>query len=198
MKQPAWNDLRVVRENALAPRAHFHAYPDASSALARDLQTNPWFRSLNGTWKFHYADTPASRPADFYKPAFDVSSWSDLPVPSNWERHGYGHAIYTNIEYPFEPDEPNVPQDNPVGSYRRTFDVPEAWLDREIVVKFGAVSSAFYLWINGTYAGYSEDSKTPSEFAITDLLVAGENSIAVEVYRWCTGSYLEDQDFWAL
>ncbi len=128
-----------------------------------------------------------------------MSEWDTIAVPSNWERQGYGYPIYVNVPYPFEIDEPNVPtEDNPVGSYRRAFDVPESWAGQQVFVEFGAVSSAFYLWINGEYAGYSEGSKTPSEFNVTKFVETGENTIAVEVYRWSTGSYLEDQDFWSL
>jgi beta-galactosidase len=189
-RRPAWNDINVIRDNVEAPRAHFVAFR-AGGERARI--------SLNGNWKFHYSDTPAGRPADFHEAGFDVSAWDDIPVPSNWEREGYGYPIYVNVPYPFEIDEPNVPtEENPVGSYRRTFDVPEAWLGEQVFVEFGAVSSAFYLWINGEYVGYSEGSKTPSEFNVTNFVQAGENTIAVEVYRWSTGSYLEDQDFWSL
>jgi len=195
--RPAWNDIDVIRENVESPRAHFVAYPKREDALARG--DNPNFQSLNGLWKFHYSDSPAERPARFFESGFDSSAWADIPVPSNWEREGYGIPIYINVPYPFEPDEPNVPtQDNPVGSYRRSFDVPEAWQGKDIFLQFGAVSSAFYLWINGQYVGYSEGSKTPSEFDITDHVTTGENTVAVEVYRWSTGSYLEDQDFWSL
>ena len=120
-------------------------------------------------------------------------------MPSNWEREGHGYAIYVNVPYPFEIDEPNVPtEDNPVGSYRRDFSLPAEWIGEQIFVELGAVSSAFYLWINGEYVGYSEGSKTPSEFNVTNFVREGENTIAVEVYRWSTGSYLEDQDFWSL
>jgi len=189
--RPAWNDIDVIRENVEAPRAHFVPYRIADADTYR--------KSLNGDWKFNYSPTPAGRPVGFYREDFDVSGWDDIPVPSNWEREGHGYAIYVNVPYPFEIDEPNVPtEDNPVGSYRRTFDVPEAWADQQVFVEFGAVSSAFYLWINGEYVGYSEGSKTPSEFNVTNFVQSGENSIAVEVYRWSTGSYLEDQDFWSL
>jgi beta-galactosidase len=120
-------------------------------------------------------------------------------VPSNWERHGHGYPIYINVPYPFEIDEPNVPTEkNPVGSYLRNFDLAESWSGRDIFLQFGGVSSAFYVWINGEYVGYSEGSKTPSEFNVTPFVRPGNNSIAVEVYRWSTGSYLEDQDFWSL
>ena len=191
-RRPAWNDINVIRDNVEAPRAHF-------VPSTRGESTTPHRISLNGAWKFHYSDTPASRPADFYREEFDVSRWNDITVPSNWELEGYGYPIYVNVPYPFEIDEPNVPtEDNPVGSYRRTVDVPAIWLDQQVFIEFGAVSSAFYLWINGEYVGYSEDSKTPSEFNATRYLRPGENTIAVEVYRWSTGSYLEDQDFWSL
>jgi len=195
--RPAWNDIDVIRENVEFPRAHFVAYPTREEALTRG--SNPNFQSLNGPWKFHYSSSPADRPARFFESEFDTTNWASIPVPSNWEREGYGYPIYINVPYPFEPDEPNVPtEDNPVGSYRRNFDIPADWQDMDIFLQLGAVSSAFYLWINGQYVGYSEGSKTPSEFDITDYVTAGENTVAVEVYRWSTGSYLEDQDFWSL
>ena len=197
--RPHWNNIDVIRENVEIPRAHFVAYRSAASALAGDLSANSRYQSLNGDWKFNYSPSPDGRPAGFYQLNFDTSGWADIPVPSNWEREGYGYAIYVNVPYPFEIDEPNVPtEDNPVGSYRRSFDLPASWSGDQIFVEFGAVSSAFYLWINGEYVGYSEGSKTPSEFNVTDFVHSGENTIAVEVYRWSTGSYLEDQDFWSL
>lgn len=190
--------MGVIRENTERPRAHFVAYPDLSSAR-RGSHTHPFRSTLNGEWSFHYAPSPSQRPSDFHSLEYDVSEWAVIPVPSNWERHGYGYAIYVNVPYPFEVDEPRVPvDDNPVGSYRRPFEIPVEWTDRNIYVQFGAVSSAFYLWINGQYVGYSEDSKTPSEFDVTRYVNPGTNMIAVEVYRWCTGSYLEDQDMWSL
>jgi len=195
--RPAWNDINVIRENVEPPRAYFVAYPSKQAAISR--ADNPNFQSLNGIWKFHYSDSPSDRPVHFFESGFDTSGWDDIPVPSNWEREGHGYPIYVNVPYPFEADEPNVPTDrNPVGSYRRSFNVPESWQGRDIFIRFGAVSSAFYLWINGQYVGYSEGSKTPSEFDISDQVVTGENTVAVEVYRWSTGSYLEDQDFWSL
>ncbi|MGI9199683.1 MAG: sugar-binding domain-containing protein, partial [Woeseiaceae bacterium] len=198
-QRPHWNNIDVIRENVEAPRAHFVAYPSAEEALAGDLASNTRYRSLNGDWKFNYSDSPALRPADFYTSDFDVADWADIPVPSNWEREGYGYAIYVNVPYPFEIDEPNVPtEENPVGSYKRNFEVPDDWSGDEIFMEFGAVSSAFYVWVNGEYVGYSEGSKTPSEFNITNVVHSGENTVAVEVYRWSTGSYLEDQDFWSL
>jgi beta-galactosidase len=186
-ERPHWNNIDVIRENVEQPRAHF-------------IPSGPEFlQSLNSDWKFHYSESPAERPAAFYRPGFDAKDWAVIPVPSNWERHGYGYPIYINVPYPFEIDEPNVPVDeNPVGSYLRQFTVPESWQGRDVFLQFGGVSSAFYLWINGEYVGYSEGSKTPSEFRLTDFVHPGSNTIAVEVYRWSTGSYLEDQDFWSL
>jgi beta-galactosidase len=197
--RPHWNNIEVIREHVEAPRAHFRPYPTRQAALAGAIEANPFHRSLNGPWKFQYSASPAARPEGFHETDFDVSDWPEIPVPSNWERHGFGYPIYVNVPYPFEIDEPNVPTEaNPVGSYRREFEVPEAWSGRDVFLRFGAVSSAFYVWINGEYAGYSEGSKTPSEFDITDRVRTGRNTVAVEVYRWSTGSYLEDQDFWSL
>jgi beta-galactosidase len=185
--RPHWNNIEIIRENAEPPRAHF---VPAGSAF---------FRSLNGNWRFHFSESPAGRPADFFRKGYDATGWAVLPVPSNWERHGFGYPIYVNVPYPFEIDEPNVPVDkNPVGSYLREFSVPADWQGRDVFLNFGGVSSAFYLWINGEYVGYSEGSKTPSEFRVTDFVQPGQNTLAVEVYRWSTGSYLEDQDFWSL
>jgi beta-galactosidase len=197
--RPHWNNIEVIRENVEAPRAHFLSFPDRNGALAGSLPDNPYFLSLNGDWKFHYSDQPAQRLGRFHETGFDVTGWATIPVPSNWERHGFGYPIYVNVPYPFEIDEPNVPvENNPVGSYRRDFAVPAHWDGRDIFLQFGAVSSAFYVWINGAYVGYSEGSKTPSEFNVTQFVRPGGNTIAVEVYRWSTGSYLEDQDFWSL
>jgi beta-galactosidase len=189
--RPAWNDIDVIRENTEAPRAIF--VPQRAGG------GNDHLLSLNGNWQFSFSASPAGRIANFFEVEFDTSTWDDIPVPSNWERHGYGYPIYINVPYPFAIDEPNVPtRENPVGSYRRDFDVPASWDGDEIFLQFGGVSSAFYVWINGEYVGYSEGSKTASEFRVTDKVKTGENSIAVEVYRWSTGSYLEDQDFWSL
>ena len=149
-QRPAWNDINVIRESTEAPRANFHAYPDRVAAVKADLGGDDFYRSLNGTWKFNYSETPSSRPANFSEEGYDVSDWTDTPVPSNWERQGFGYPIYVNVPYPFDIDEPNVPQDeNPVGSYKRDFDVPSNWDGRDTFVRFGGVTSAFYLWING-------------------------------------------------
>jgi len=179
-QRPAWNDIDVIRENTETPRAIF--VPRRVNGSDEPLL------SLSGEWKFSFSESPAGRIANFYESTFDASTWDNIPVPSNWERHGYGYPIYVNVPYPFEIDEPD----------RRDFNVPAAWDGDEVFLQFGGVSSAFYVWINGEYVGYSEGSKTASEFRVTDKVKAGSNSIAVEVYRWSTGSYLEDQDFWSL
>ncbi len=165
--------------------------------------------SLNGDWSFHFSMTPDQRPADFYLPAFSTASWSTIPVPSNWQLHGHGTPIYTNETYPFKADPPRVTGEppkgwtafeerNPVGSYRRSFTLPSGFNKGQTFLRFDGVEAAFYVWINGEKVGYSEDSYTGAEFNVTPYLRAGTNLVAVEVYRWCDGSYLEDQDFFRL
>ncbi|MGC8545686.1 MAG: glycoside hydrolase family 2 TIM barrel-domain containing protein [Athalassotoga sp.] len=204
-----WKDdpesFRINREDA---HATLVPYPDPKSAF-EDLQ-NPvekrgirvnskYLKLLNGKWKFHLSKNPAERPADFYKTSYDVSKWNEINVPGEWQMQGYDYPIYTNITYPWtgyeNPEPPHAPTIyNPVGSYRTTFSIPKEWKNREIFISFQGVESAFYIWINGKLVGYSEDSFTPSEFDITKYIKTGENDLAVEVYRWCTGSWLEDQD----
>lgn len=136
---------------------------------------------------------------DFYKLEYDVSHWKDIPVPSNWQMQGYDFPHYTNIIYPFEKNPPYIRHEhNPVGSYRRSFNLPETWKSRQVFLHFDGVDSAFYVWVNGQKAGYSEDSRTPAEFNITKYLQPGSNTVAAEVYRFSDGSYLEDQDFWRM
>jgi len=196
-----WENPAVVHVGTEAPRATFIPFPDAASALRLDPQASPRYLSLNGPWKFHWSPRPADRPVDFWKPSTDVSDWKETPVPSNWMFQGYDIPIYVNMSYEFAPNPkpPFVPHDhNPVGSYRRTFAVPADWAGMDVYLHFGAVKSFFYVWINGEKIGFSKDSKTPAEFAITRFLKPGENVLAVEVYRWSDGSYLECQDFWRL
>ncbi len=174
-------------------------YGDIDSAVECIREASPFYKSLNGTWKFNWVNKPADRPMDFYKPGFDVSGWNDIRVPANWQEYGYGIPIYTNMRYPFPPNPPYIPHEyNPVGSYRRVFEIPEGWDGREIFLHFDGVKSAFYLWINGCEVGYSEGSMTPAEFNVTKYVRPGKNLVAVEVYRWSDGSYLEDQDMWRL
>lgn len=194
-----WENPRMFDRNKQPAHCTLMPYPDIESALQTDRQDSPFYKSLNGNWKFKWSNKPADRPKDFYKPDYGVSGWKEIPVPSNWQLQGYGIPIYSNIRYPFPPNPPHIPHDyNPVGSYRREFTVPDSWKGRKIFINFDGVKSAFYLWINGRKVGYSQGSMTPAEFDITDYIHEGRNSLAAEVYRWSDGSYLEDQDMWRL
>jgi len=165
--------------------------------------------SLDGQWLFHWSRNPEERPIDFYKEDYNVSQWGKINVPGNWQTQGYGTPIYININYPFIKDRPRVtaepPKDwtayenrNPVGSYVTFFDVTKEMLSQNLILHFGGVHSAFYVWVNGQKVGYSQNSMSPAEFDVTKYLRAGQNKLAVEVYRWSDGSYLEDQDMWRL
>ncbi len=153
---------------------------------------------LNGPWRFHLAARPEQAPREFHLPAFDDSAWTDIIVPGHWELQGHGQPIYTNIQYPFPPNPPFVPEANPTGCYRRTFTIPESWSGQEVFLVFEGVDSGFHLWINGALVGYSQVSRCAAEFRITGKIRAGENVIAVRVYRWTDGTYIEDQDMWWL
>jgi beta-galactosidase len=194
-----WENPNVFSVNKEPAHCTLIPYEDHKQALRDDPERSPFYRSLNGKWKFHWVRKPQDRPLDFYKPSTDVSHWQDIPVPSNWQLHGYGIPIYTNARYPFPADPPRIPHDyNPVGSYRRSFDIPATWKERQIFLHFAGVKSAFYLWVNGKKTGYSQGSMTPAEFNITPYIKTGKNTLALEVYRWSDGSYLEDQDMWRL
>ena len=190
---PDWENEEVTGINKEAPRAS--VFPASDKTL-----------SLNGDWKFKFSMTPDERPADFFNPSYSVSGWDTVKVPSNWQLYGYGTAIYTNVPYPFKPNPPKVMGEPPknwpayrernsVGSYRRDFNLPVSWKGEQVMIRFDGVESAFYVWVNGRQVGYSEDSYTGAEFDLTPHVRPGRNTIAVEVYRWSDGSYLEDQDF---
>ncbi|MFZ5431420.1 MAG: glycoside hydrolase family 2 TIM barrel-domain containing protein [Bacteroidota bacterium] len=194
-----WHTETISQVNKEVPRAHFIPYATAEQALEDDKWKSPNVMSLNGMWKFHHVDKPADRPFWFFKDDFDTRKWAEIPVPSNWQREGYDYPIYVNVTYPHEVTPPTIQEHfNPVGSYKRTFQLPKEWAGKEVYLHAGAVSSNMSLWINGEYVGYSEDSKTPAEFRITPYLKSGNNSISIEIFRWCSGSYLEDQDFWRM
>jgi beta-galactosidase len=208
---PDWENPAVFRINKEAPRATSMPFPTKDEAAAKARLESPWCQLLNGNWKFHHTGNPSGKPAGFEAPAFDDSAWNEIPVPANWQMHGYGAPLYTNIIYPFAKNPPTVmgepPQQftnfpvgnrNQVGSYRHKFTLPETWKGRSTRIVFGAVDSAFYLWINGKKVGYSQDSRTPAEFNITPYLQPGENLLAVEVYQYSDGSYLEDQDMFRM
>ncbi len=200
-KPEDWENPALPHAGTLPPRAAFVPFPDAAAALRLDPQASPRYLSLDGLWKFKWSPRPADRPLDFWKPDSDVMAWKDIPVPSDWMFQGYDYPIYVNSSYEFAPNPrpPFVPHDhNPVGSYRRTFTLPADWAGLNVVLHFGAVKSFFYVWVNGEKLGFSKDSKTPAEFDITRLIRPGQNVVAVEVYRWSDGSYLECQDFWRL
>lgn len=193
-----WQNQHLWQINKETPRAHFIPFPSAA-AIRDDVYASSMIKSLNGVWKFHLVTKPADRPRDFHKADFDVRGWDDIKVPSNWEVEGYDYPIYVNVQYPHERTPPVIQNHyNPVGSYKRTFTVPDAWRGKDLILHFGAVSSAMFVWVNGEQVGYSEDSKTPAEFNITKYLNDGDNTLAVQVFRWSDASYLEDQDFWRL
>jgi beta-galactosidase len=197
----AWDDLSTLAINRQPPRASMVKFPTADEAVRHgpDRARSPWYRSLASTWKFHCSDNPAARPVDFFQAAFDDSQWKTIRVPSNWQLEGFDVPVFSNITYPFPRNPPRAPHHvNPVGSYRRQFRVPQDWAGLRVYLHFDGVDSAFYVWVNGRQVGYSEDSRTDAEFDITDFLQDGDNLVAVEVYRFCDGSYLEDQDFWRL
>lgn len=200
-----WENEAVFGRNKLPPRATFYRFDTAEAA--RDATRvnggradSPYVLSLNGDWKFHWVATPEERPRDFSEIDFDDSDWGTIPVPSNMEIEGHGRPIYLNERYPYVKNPPMVSghHGNPVGSYRTKFTVPEKWAGRSVEVCFDGVESAMYLWCNSKKVGYSQGSRTPARFDLSEYLVEGENLLAVEVYRWSDGSYLEDQDFWRL
>lgn len=208
---PDWENPAVFRINKEAPRATSMPFPTKEGASSKARLESPWCQLLNGNWKFHHTGNPSGKPAGFEAPSFDDSAWKEIPVPSNWQIQGHGIPVYTNIIYPFAKNPPTVmgepPQHftnfpienrNQVGSYRHKFTLPAGWENRRTRIVFGAVDSAFYLWINGKKVGYSEDSRTPAEFDITPFLQPGENLLAAEVYQYSDGSYLEDQDMFRM
>ncbi|PWG81333.1 glycoside hydrolase family 2 TIM barrel-domain containing protein [Pararcticibacter amylolyticus] len=184
-------------------------YANLQEALRAKRHSSSYCRSLNGLWKFNWVPRPEQRPSDFYKPDFDVSAWKEIPVPSNWEVQGYGTPFYRNLGYTIKRDFPHVmsePEErytsfkerNPVGSYRREFDLPSEWTGRRIFVTFDGVDCAFFLWVNGQKVGFSVNSRNAAEFDLTKYLKKGKNLIAAEVYQYSSGTWLEDQDMWRL
>lgn len=197
--RPEWENPQVNEIDRLPMRTSFFAYETPEAAERDDRRASTRFLSLNGEWAFRWARNPEQRPAGFQDPDFDVSGWGRIAVPGNWELQGFDIPHYVNIEYVFPANQPFLPKDyNPVGSYRRDFTVPAGWAGQQVILHLGAVNSAYYVWVNGKRAGYSEDAKLPAEFDVTALLKAGRNTIAIEAYRFSDGSYLEDQDMWSL
>ncbi|MDE3251798.1 MAG: DUF4981 domain-containing protein [Bacteroidota bacterium] len=194
-----WENEKVVDINKLASHASFLHYPSVALAEKNQAAASPWYLSLNGTWKFSYVDVPEKRPMDFYRTDFSDKEWKTIPVPGNWELNGFGIPIYTNIVYPFPKNPPFIDHHfAPVGTYRKKITVPENWTGKQILLHFGSVTGAMYVYLNGKEVGFSKASKTPAEFDITPWVHSGDNTLALQVFRWHDGSYLEDQDFWRL
>ncbi|MDE7350544.1 MAG: discoidin domain-containing protein [Muribaculaceae bacterium] len=213
-----WDDVSITHLNR--ERAHTLGIPLAEAAPVSDnsIEQSPYYKSLNGVWKFKWVADPGKRPSGFETPEYSVDGWDDIDVPSAWQVYGvrngkkWDKPLYCNVAYPFTYDEKTYSvmasrpgwftygenMKNPVGSYRRTFTVPEEWDGRDVYVRFNGAGHGYYVWVNGKFAGYAEDSYLPSEFKITDLLQSGENSIAVQVYRFTSGSFLECQDYWRM
>ena len=204
---PEWQSQYAVGLNKLAPHTYVWPYANASDIeKPGGYEQSPYYMSLNGKWKFHWVKNPDNRPKDFYQPSYYTGGWADINVPGNWERQGYGTAIYVNETYEFDDkmfnfkkNPPLVPHaENEVGSYRRTFKVPADWKGRRVVLCCEGVVSFYYVWVNGKLLGYNQGSKTAAEWDITEVLTEGENVVALEVYRWSSGAYLECQDMWRL
>ncbi|WP_281612829.1 glycoside hydrolase family 2 TIM barrel-domain containing protein [Flammeovirga sp. SubArs3] len=212
--QVDWENEHVFEINKLPARVASYSFENESDALEGNREVSRML-SLNGTWKFKFVPKVEEKPEHFMNVDFDGKKWDDIEVPSNWEMKGYGQPIYTNITYPFTPNildttlvydwkgptpplPPKIYRENPVGSYLREFKVPKEWKDQSIILHFGGVTSAFYVWVNGQKVGYSQGSCLAAEFDITNFLKEGKNKVAVQVYRYSDGSYLEDQDMWRL
>lgn len=186
----------ITGMNKLPPRVDSEPFGTVEQALSG---VSPFVVRLDGKWKFRWSESPLVRPVSFYENGFDDAEWDSIDVPSCWEMRGYGVPIYTNVVYPFPADPPLIPsENNPVGSYRVRFSLPPEFDGRRTILRFEGVYSAFFVWVNGEKVGYSEDSHGPAEFDISSFVSSGENLLAVEVYKWCSGSYLEDQDMWRL
>ncbi|NOV02049.1 glycoside hydrolase family 2 TIM barrel-domain containing protein [Paenibacillus planticolens] len=201
---PEWNNNpQIFQLNRMEAHATLMPYQTEAEALAGVREASPSYQSLNGVWKFHFAENAQGRPQEFYTTGYDCSGWSDIAVPSHWQLQGFDFPQYTNLIYPWVGHEDLKPpfapvKYNPVGSYSRSFTVPASWAEQPVYLSFQGVESAFYVWVNGELVGFSQDSFTPAEFDITPYLAQGENKLAVEVYRWSDASWLEDQDFWRL
>lgn len=197
LSEGPWYNHYVNGINRLPARATSYSFDDEAKALDGNREASRMV-SLNGTWKFKFVEDVPQAPLDFFNEGYDVTAWDDIKVPSCWEMQGYGYPIYTNTTYPFPYRPPYICRDNPVGSYVRTFTVPQEWKGGRVILHFGGVYSGHQVWVNGKEVGYSEDSCLPSEFDITDLVKEGDNTLAVRVFKWTDGSYLEDADHWRM
>jgi beta-galactosidase len=196
---PDWENPAVYERGQVAAHATLMPFESVVAALDGDRKASSWCLLLGGRWKFRWAQVPGEAPMTFFRPGFDASGWDDIEVPSNWQMQGFGHPMFRNIEHTFPSTPPTVPADyNPVGSYLRTFELPSSWADRRVFLHFEGVKSASYVWVNGEEVGYNQGGMEPAEYDVTDHLQPGINTIAVQVYRFSDGTYLEDQDMWRL
>ena len=193
-----WENQKLVGINKMDGHTVYPPFDDKDDAITGERSASPYFKLLNGAWKFEYFTGPDTLPEDFFEEDFDCSEWDDIVVPSNWQMKGYGNPHYTNINYPIPVNPPFVPSENPTGCYIREFEIDESWQDRRIMLKFDGVDSFMYVWVNGQLAGMSKGSRNPAEFDITDIAQVGLNRITVQVLQWSDGTYLEDQDMWWL
>ena len=197
---PYWKDIQTVSVNREAPRSAFMTYADREQAATMKYEQSPYYQLLNGTWKFYYVDSYKQLPEDITSTT-SLDGWKDIQVPGNWEVQGFGTAIYTNHGYEFQPRNPQppaLPEQNPVGVYRREITVPADWNGRDIYLHIAGAKSGCYVYVNGKEVGYNEDSKNPAEYLINDFLQPGKNVLTLKIFRWSTGSYLECQDFWRM
>ena len=198
-----WHDMSVNNVNRFPVHSSFFAYESREAALKGDRAKSDNFLSIEGDWRFQWVKNADERPTEFFRTDYDDAAWKTMRVPGNWEMNGYGDPEYVNIGFAwrghFKDNPPEVPtKDNHVGSYRRTIRIPDSWDGRQVIAHFGSVTSNMYLWVNGKFVGYAEDSKSAMEFDLTPYLHKGDNLIAFQSFRWCDGSYSEDQDFWRL
>lgn len=198
---PYWQDVQTVAVNKQYPRTAFMSYPDKASALLGDYQHSPFYQLLNGIWQFYYSDSHRTVTDAIIHAPSNASHWKSISVPGNWEVQGFGIPIYTNLGYEFQPrnpQPPSLPDEIPVGVYRRKFDIQDDWLEKDVYLHIAAIKSGAYVYVNETLVGYSEDSKNPAEFLISPYLKKSNNILTIKVFRWTTGSYLECQDFWRI
>ena len=211
-----WENQYITQRNRYPMHSAYGAYETPQQALSCNRSISKYVQNLNGMWKFKMAESPLESPEGFETVNYDDSSWGEIPVPSNWELHGYGKPVYTNTLYPFkregaeshfeievakdqvELNAPYVPEKNLTGCYRTTFEVSDYYEGKDVFIEFGGVESCFYIWVNGIEIGYSQDSKLAAIFDITNAVKKGKNELAVKVLKFCDGTYLEDQDYWHL
>lgn len=196
---PDWEDPEVFAVNKENTRTTSLPYPSEELAVGDNYDSSPYYQSLNGKWKFHWVPRVSEVPAGFYEENYDISGWGEMPVPGNWEFNGYGIPMYVNTGFGFRAKPPHIDrEDSPTGAYRHEFSIPDSWDGRRIFIHFEGGTNSMYVWVNGQKVGYTQNSKSPAEFDITDYVRKGKNTLACQVHKFSDGSYLEDQDMWRL